>query len=136
VASLTSTRAPSCQSTFGFFQIVQQVEDLIRGRLQLANNLTIGGTLLALECASGIVDAAKTLGDLLTLHVTDPKDPSETSWLFFHSSSSWLTIAMPFPAGVRHHSACVTLADHTAKVARPLMSSLPTAFKPIAATTG
>jgi hypothetical protein len=90
------------QSRVGLFEIVQQVENLVRRRSELPDDLAIIRTLLALERTPRLVDVPEVLRHLLTLRVGDPKDPIGSRQFRFVASPSRVTVSMSFSAGLRH----------------------------------
>ena len=99
---------PACLPRFlpsplRLFEIVDEVVDSVSGGSQLTDNLAIVWIVLALECASRFVDVPQTLRDLPTLDLGHPKNAVDGLDIrIVKVSESWLTIPMPFRAGVGH----------------------------------
>jgi uncharacterized protein len=89
-------------SLVDLLELVHHIEDLIGRHLQLPDDFPIVRILLAVEQASRLIDVPEALRNPLTLGISDTKNASDTCGLFVHQSSPWLTIPMPFPAGLTH----------------------------------
>jgi hypothetical protein len=87
-----------------FFEFVQEREDSVGRRSELANDLAIIRILLLLERSSRFIDKAQALRDFLALGVGDPKDTANRRGFLFRFPPSRFAVSMPFLARVSHIS--------------------------------
>jgi hypothetical protein len=67
--------APDGLFAAGFFELVQQLKNLIGCRAETSDDLPVVRILLELECSPGFVDEAEAFGDFLALRLGHPKHP-------------------------------------------------------------